>query len=70
MGTVVVCPACGARDFDLHHYDSMMLLSEHLALFTLECPMCQTMVTSMCVVPEDMDDEVARAAERMGAGMG
>lgn len=70
MGTVVICPACGAKEFDLHRYDSMMLLSEQLALFTLECPVCQTVVSSVCVVPEDMTEEVARAAEQMGAGMG
>ena len=70
MGTVLQCPACGAESFDLHCYDSLMMLSEHLALFTLKCPECRTVVSSVCVVPDDMMPAVRQAAEQMGAGMG
>lgn len=70
MGTVVQCPVCGAMDFSLHQYESMMMLDQRLAFFTLRCPHCQTVVSSVCVVPPDMVSHVQRAAERLGAGMG
>ena len=70
MGTVVQCPACGTTNFDLHTYESMMMLERELALFTLRCPHCQTVVSSVCVVPPDMVAQAAYAAKKLGAGLG
>lgn len=70
MGTVVQCPACGATNFDLHAYDSMMMLDKQLAYFTLRCPHCNTVVTSVCAVPPDLVLIAKIAADQLGAGMG
>lgn len=64
------CPACGARDLDLRSFDSMMVLSADLALFTLACPHCGTTVSAMQPIPSALRDEVDFAAIRIGAGMG
>ena len=70
MGTVVKCPACGSMEFDLKHYDSILVLSSELALFSLHCPVCAMGVTSVCVIPPELMPEVSEVAARIGAGMG
>ncbi len=66
----LACPSCGARDLDLHDYESMMVLRENLALFSLRCPHCAAAVSSLQPVPADMREEVLFAAIEVGAGMG
>lgn len=70
MATIVRCPACGATDFDLSHYESMMVLSSQLALFGLRCPHCGTKVSSVCAIPSELHRDVLCAAMDMDAGMG
>ncbi len=70
MGTIVTCPACGAQDFDLSSYESMMVLSEKFALFTLPCPHCATKVSSICAIPRSLRADIETAACRLDCGMG
>ena len=70
MGTIVKCPACGTTDFNLMHYDSIMVLSSKLALFSLRCPHCDTGVASVCVIPPELMPVILEAALQVGAGMG
>ncbi len=66
----IACPACGARDFDLCSFESMMVLSADLALFSLTCPHCGARISAMQPIPPSLRDEVDFAAIRIGAGMG
>lgn len=70
MGTVVKCARCGSIEFDLHDYDSMMVLCDELALFGLRCRSCNAHVYAVCVIPSDMCGQVKAAAAEVGAGMG
>jgi uncharacterized Zn finger protein len=70
MAAVVKCPSCGTTDFDLLQYESMMVLSSQLALFTLRCPRCGTVVSSVCAIPDALREDIALAALEVGAGMG
>ena len=70
MGTLVKCARCGSTEFDLHEFDSMMVLSNELALFGLRCPYCSAHVHAVCVIPLDMRGQVKAAALEVGAGMG
>lgn len=66
----IICPVCGAADFDACHYDSMMVLRDDLAMFTLRCPSCGATVSSMQAIPLQLREEVRFAAIEIGAGMG
>ena len=70
MGTVVKCAFCGSTEFDLHEFDTMMVLCPELALFSLPCPYCGTQVAAVCVIPHDMQALVRESAAMVGAGMG
>ncbi len=70
MKQIVKCPACGAVDFDLAHYESMMVLRTDCALFTLRCPHCGTAVSSVCPIPASLREDVENAAIAVDAGMG
>lgn len=70
MATVVKCPECGATDFNLAHYESIMVLSSELALFGLRCPHCGTEVSSVCTIPPSLQKDIQCAAMEMDAGMG
>lgn len=64
------CPACRARNLDLRTYDSMMVLHADLALFTLRCPSCSTVFSTLQPIPASLRDEVDFAAIEVGAKMG
>lgn len=66
----LTCPACGAKDIDVCSYESMMVLREDVALFTVRCPHCSTMVTSVSTIPLRLREEVWFAAIELDAGMG
>lgn len=66
----LACPSCGFRDFDLHAYESMMVLRSDLALFRLRCPHCASKVQTLQPIPPDLREEVRFAAIEVGAGMG
>lgn len=68
--TSITCPACGAHDLDVGHYESMMVLKTDVALFTLRCPHCSTVVSSVSTIPPHLREEVWFAAIELGAGMG
>ncbi|MEF9925520.1 MAG: UDP-N-acetylmuramoylalanyl-D-glutamate--2,6-diaminopimelate ligase [Raoultibacter sp.] len=70
MGEIMQCPACGATDFDLAEYESMMVLRADSAFFTLRCPTCSTMVSAVAAIPASLREEVRFAALEVGAGMG
>ena len=70
MGAIVKCPACGADGFDLTHYESMMVLSEGFAIFTLLCPHCAATVSSVCAIPETLQLHVETVANQLNCGMG
>lgn len=70
MSVAVTCKVCGSTNFDLHDYDSMMVLSREVALFTLRCPDCGASVTAPCAIPEDLLPAIEETARRIGAGMG
>ena len=70
MKPSVVCPKCGSADFDLSAYESMIVLTRDLALFTLRCTHCDARVSSLCSIPPEPREEVQFAAIEIGAGMG
>lgn len=70
MATIVKCASCGSTEFDLHEFDTMMVLCSELALFGLRCPYCGTQVAAVCVIPQDMQQLVYDCAHKVGAGMG
>lgn len=70
MSQGVTCPACGATGLDVCRYKAMMVLRADLALFTLKCPHCKAVVSTMQPIPSQLCDEVRFAALEVGAGMG
>jgi hypothetical protein len=70
MGAIVKCPVCGADDFDLARYESMMVLSEGFAIFTLPCPHCATKVSSVCAIPHTLQSQIETVANQLNCGMG
>lgn len=70
MATIVKCASCGSTEFDLHEFDTMMVLCPELALFGLRCPYCGAQVAAVCVIPQDMQQLVLESALEVGAGMG
>lgn len=70
MKNKVQCPACGAIDLDVCQYDSMIVVSNDLAMFTLTCPHCATKVSSVQPIPLALRQEVRYTAIEVGAGMG
>lgn len=70
MAHSLTCPTCKASDLDLCRYDSMMVLRKDIALFTLHCPHCGTVVSGVQPIPLQLREEVRFAALEVGAGMG
>lgn len=70
VSTALVCPSCGASDLDVCRYDSMMVLRKDMALFSLHCPHCQAVVSSVQDIPAQLQEEVRFAAIELDAGMG
>lgn len=70
MSNGVTCPACGEKGLDVCGYDSMLVVSADLAMFTLRCPRCGATVSSMQRIPQKLREEVRFAAIEVGAGMG
>ena len=66
----LTCPACAHDELDLSDFESMMVLRSDLALFSLRCPDCKTVFTTLQTIPESLKPLIARAADRIGAGMG
>lgn len=66
----VKCPACGSRSLDVKCYRSLMVLSPKRALFTLRCPSCGTVVSTLQPIPAELREEIRFAAIEVGAGMG
>lgn len=64
------CPACGEKDLDVCNYESMMVLRNDIALFTLRCPKCAARISSVQTIPLALREEVRFAAIEVGAGMG
>ncbi len=67
---IMVCPSCGTRDLNLANYASLLVLKPHLGLFTIQCQNCDAKVSSIQPIPAELEEQVDRAAERLGAGMG
>lgn len=70
MSQGVRCPLCGTIGLDVCRYESMMVVGTDLAIFTLHCPHCDTKVSSMQAIPQNLKEEVRFAALEVGAGMG
>lgn len=70
MSRNMTCPACGATDLDVCRYEAMMVVRADLALFTLSCPHCGSVVSDVQPIPLQLREEVRFAAIEVGAGMG
>lgn len=70
MKPIITCPGCGKPTINLCEYESMMVLSEVMALFTVECPSCGTVVSSVNQIPAQLREEIKFVATELGAGMG
>lgn len=70
MKNTIICPNCDYAHVDLCHYDSMMVLREDVALFSLTCPVCGAFVVTVHGIPRQLREEVRCAALELGAGMG
>lgn len=70
MSPAITCPTCGETRFDVCKYESMMVLREDVALFTLKCPHCASSVSAVNGIPPQLREEVKFAAIELGAGMG
>ena len=66
----LTCPACGSTGFDLCNYESMIVLAPDRAMFTMCCPHCATLVSSIQAIPAQLREEVRMSAIEVGAGMG
>ena len=68
MMKTLACPTCGAAPLDVCCYDSMMVVREDLALFSLTCPQCGGKVSTLHGIPGTLRDEVRFAAIELNAG--
>ncbi|MCI9627816.1 MAG: UDP-N-acetylmuramoylalanyl-D-glutamate--2,6-diaminopimelate ligase [Eggerthellaceae bacterium] len=68
--TTMVCPSCGLSTLNLFEYSSLMALRQDLGLFTVECPNCQSKISSIQPIPLQLQKEVVRVANEVNAGMG
>ena len=66
----MVCPSCGLSTLNLFEYSSLMALRQDLGLFTVECPNCQSKISSIQPIPLQLQKEVIRVANEVNAGMG
>ena len=66
----LVCPHCGCAALSLTDYESMIVIGQGHALFTVTCPDCATRVSTVRPIPDELHDEVQFAAIEVGAGMG
>jgi len=64
------CPRCGSTELDVCNYDSMIVVSPDLAMFTVRCPNCSASVSSVQAIPGALREQVRYAAIEVGAGMG
>lgn len=64
------CPSCGNGPLDVSRYDSMMVLSNEAAFFTLRCPWCHSLVSMVGHLSGDLRRQARFAAIEVGAGMG
>ena len=64
------CPNCGSTSLDLRDYESMIVITEGHALFTVACSHCGARVSTVRPIPDELHDEVHFAAIEVGAGMG
>ncbi|MGI6045758.1 MAG: UDP-N-acetylmuramoylalanyl-D-glutamate--2,6-diaminopimelate ligase [Eggerthellaceae bacterium] len=70
MTQCLSCPTCSANDLSVCNYESMMVLRQDVALFSVRCPHCGTVVTTLQTIPLQLREEVRYAAHEVGAGMG
>ena len=68
--TGLTCPQCRTAELDVHAYESMIVITDGYALYTVRCPVCNARVSGVRPIPADMIDEVHFAAIQVGAGMG
>ncbi len=69
MKSPMICPSCGTV-LDVCRYQAMLVISCDLALFSVVCPQCNTMSSSIKAIPAQLQEEVHMAAREVGAGMG
>lgn len=69
MERLLDCPTCEEPTIDLTAYRSMIVVAKDCALFTVKCPRCGTVVSSVHSIPSALQDEVVFAAAQVGAGM-
>lgn len=55
---------------DVCQYESMMVLREDTAFFTMTCPHCLAKVSSVNAIPLQLREEIRSLAIEIGAGMG
>ena len=70
MGEQLQCPQCGSAQIDVCNYESMIVISQTHALFTVRCPQCSAKVSTVQTIPPELYDDVRSAASEVGAGMG
>ena len=68
--SVLACPKCGSIALDLCDFESMIVIAEDYALFTVACSRCGARVSAARPIPDELQDEVHFAAIEVGAGMG
>ena len=68
--TQMSCPSCGSTEIDPLAYESMIVVAQDYALFTMRCPQCGTRVSGLRMIPDELREEVQFAAIEVGAGMG
>ena len=64
------CPQCASMLIDVCDYESMIVISESHALFTVRCPACSAKVSTVQAIPPRLLEDVRCAAIEVGAGMG
>ena len=70
MALKLTCPRCAAKALDVYDYESMIVISSAHAMFTMRCPECGTLASSVQVIPRELREQVRYAAIEVGAGMG
>ena len=70
MHRKIQCPTCGFDALDVTTFDSAMVLSADLGFFTLRCPSCGALVSTISAIPAALEEEIQFAAIQVDARMG
>jgi hypothetical protein len=67
MRIELLCPACGACNFDFNDYESVVLLAPNLALMQFKCPHCKIHLSATVKLTKEMQHLLQKKLDKTAA---